>query len=514
MNNERYRYILYFIVAVIVTTIAIQVYWNYKNYLNSKQQLINDVQTSLDKAIDDYYAALAERTTFGIFIKGEEEQNAFDDDGSVTNILRTFDSLRTTSSYFNSDTITKNNKNITVLRGLQIDSMERLQETDHSTLTPFQLENKIDNIKGIKSIHDSIKNIEVLTSKIIVSFSNDTLDLKEVDSLFKVELGRKQIAINYELEFKSAKDKLQTIPSNHSIDKDSIANQINVLTTSSKSTFLPKRSALNIYFNNITLTILKRIFSGIIISVILVLAVISCLFYLLKVIHHQKQLAEIKNDLISNITHEFKTPIATVSAALESMQNFKAIDDKDKANLYINMSKGQLQKLNTMVEKLLETATLDSNELEFNKEEANISQLVETSVNSFKNQHHEKTFVFNQDQNNILAKVDVFHFENAINNILDNAVKYGGDLIEVNIKAQNNHIEIDISDNGTSLKPSDKDRIFDKFYRVPKGNTHDVKGFGIGLFYSKTIIDRHGGSIHLNLSKNKTTFNMKLPYGI
>ena len=123
MNNERYRYILYFIVAVIVTTIAIQVYWNYKNYLNSKQQLINDVQTSLDKAIDDYYAALAERTTFGIFIKGEEEQNAFDDDGSVTNILRTFDSLRTTSSYFNSDTITKNNKNIMVLRGLQIDSM-------------------------------------------------------------------------------------------------------------------------------------------------------------------------------------------------------------------------------------------------------------------------------------------------------------------------------------------------------------------------------------------------------
>ena len=512
MNNERYRYILYFIVAVIVTTIAIQVYWNYNNYINNKQQLVNDVQTSLDKAIDDYYAALAQRTTFGIFIKGEEEKNAFDDNGSVTNLLKKFDSLRTNSENFNSDTLTKNNKNITVLRGLQIDSMEQIQKERLPHLSPFQSKNDLDIRKSTFGVTDSVKNIEVLTSKIIVSFSNDTLDLKEVDSLFKVELNRKQIDINYALVFKSSKDKTQTLRSNDIILKDTIVNQNNILSTSSKSTFLPKQSSLNIYFNNITITILKRILSGIIISTILVLAIISCLFYLLKIINHQKQLAEIKNDLISNITHEFKTPITTVSAALESMQNFKAIEDKDKANQYINMSKGQLQKLNTMVEKLLETATLDSNELKFNREEVNLTNLIEASVNSFKNQHSEKTFIFNKKINNIIVEVDTFHFENAINNILDNAVKYGGDLIEVIIKTQKNHIEIDISDNGNSLKNSDKDRIFDKFYRVPKGNTHDVKGFGIGLFYSKTIIEKHGGSIDLNLSNFKTTFKIKLPY--
>jgi two-component system phosphate regulon sensor histidine kinase PhoR len=230
------------------------------------------------------------------------------------------------------------------------------------------------------------------------------------------------------------------------------------------------------------------------------------------VIKHQKQIAEIKNDLISNITHEFKTPIATISAALESMNNFNAIEDTTKARQYINMSTLQLAKLTNMVEKLLETASLESNKLDISKESTNICELIELAVNSFKNQHPEKTFIFNKDHDTIMAQVDVFHFENAINNILDNAVKYGGDLIEVIIKTKKNHIEIDISDNGNSLKPSDKERIFDKFYRIPKGNTHDVKGFGIGLFYSKTIIDKHGGSIDLNLSNFKTTFTIKLPY--
>jgi two-component system phosphate regulon sensor histidine kinase PhoR len=236
------------------------------------------------------------------------------------------------------------------------------------------------------------------------------------------------------------------------------------------------------------------------------------LFYLLKVINQQKQLAEIKNDLISNITHEFKTPIATISAALEGMSTFNAIDDKNKSRHYINMSAIQLAKLNTMVEKLLETATLDSNELVFSKEEINLSNLIEVSVNSFKNQHPDKTFIFNNESDTNMTELDVFHFENAINNILDNAVKYGGNTIEAAIKSSKNIIEIDISDNGNSLKPSEKDRIFDKFYRVPKGNTHDVKGFGIGLFYSKTIIEKHGGSIHLDLSNNLTTFKIKLPH--
>jgi len=110
------------------------------------------------------------------------------------------------------------------------------------------------------------------------------------------------------------------------------------------------------------------------------------------------------------------------------------------------------------------------------------------------------------------GNVDVFHFENAINNIIDNAIKYGGDSISVRLKQIKNTIEISISDTGNGLTKAHKDKLFEKFYRVPKGNRHDVKGFGIGLYYTKKIIEKHNGTIQLELNKNNTVFKITLPY--
>ena len=249
------------------------------------------------------------------------------------------------------------------------------------------------------------------------------------------------------------------------------------------------------------------------ISSILVLAVISCLFYLLKIIRNQKQLAEVKNDLISNITHEFKTPIATIGVALESISNFNGIDDKEKTKKYINMSSDQLNKLNLMVEKLLETATLDSDNLSLNKELININDLLNSLLNRYSIQFPNKTFNLNLMVENLMAKVDAFHFENAVNNILDNAVKYGGDIISITLLSKGENFDITIADNGNSIDKTNKSRIFEKFYRIPKGNTHDVKGFGIGLYYTKTIVEKHNGSINLDLSNNLTSFKITLPNG-
>jgi len=285
------------------------------------------------------------------------------------------------------------------------------------------------------------------------------------------------------------------------------------LQTDTKSRFLPKGTFLTILFTNTTKAILYRILGGILISTLLVLTVISCLFYLLKIIKHQKQLAEVKNDLISNITHEFKTPIATIGVALESINSFNVIDDKEKTKAYINMSSKQLDKLNIMVEKLLETATLDSDNLELNKESIDIVELLNTLVNRYKIQFPEKEFNTSLKVENLCISVDIFHFENALNNILDNATKYGGAIIFIDLVPKETSIKLLISDNGNTLSKANKDRIFEKFYRVPKGNTHDVKGFGIGLYYTKTIIDKHNGSISLELNKNLTTFKITLPNG-
>ncbi|MFT5243683.1 MAG: signal transduction histidine kinase [Glaciecola sp.] len=339
----------------------------------------------------------------------------------------------------------------------------------------------------------------------------DSLSLRGIDTLLQSELRRKDIGINYTIKYI---DPSTDIDYYNSVEKDiELIDSIQLksfLSTSSKSALLPKNSELSILFSTISNDIFKRIIWGIVISTLLVLAVISCLFYLLQIIKRQKQLAEVKNDLISNITHEFKTPIATIGVALESLQSFNMIDDKEKRKTYLDMSRSQLSKLNTMVEKLLETATLNSDNLELNFDNYNISEVITSIIEKHKFQAKDKSISYDIEAT-VFAHVDIFHFENAINNCIDNAYKYGGDTMHIVVKKDANHIYISISDNGSSLIKADKERVFEKFYRVPKGNTHDVKGFGIGLYYTKEIIEKHSGSIQLDLKPQLTTFKIQLP---
>lgn len=238
---------------------------------------------------------------------------------------------------------------------------------------------------------------------------------------------------------------------------------------------------------------------------------IFSLFYLLKIINQQKELAEIKNDLISNITHEFKTPITTVSTAIEAINTFNAINDKEKTKKYLSISSVQLKKLHLMVEKLLETATLDSEKLLLQKEETNLIDFIQKITTKHQIITKDKTINFSSNLNDLNINIDVFHFENAISNLIDNAIKYGGDTIEVNINTVLNNIEISVVDNGKGIEKHLQEKIFDKFYRVPKGNTHDVKGFGIGLYYTKKIIEKHHGIISLNSNSTQTVFKITLP---
>ena len=511
MNEKRYRWILYVIVTVIVATIAIQIYWNYKNYLNNKQQLINDVQVSLDKAVEDYYANLAERTTVGIFLEGDQQKDALTKGGELDQLFNQIDSIK--GEFKTLDSLKINNiEGITILRGSKLDSMTTIHDELHPTTTPDIFKKRIDSIKS-KTLDFELNDIEMLTSKIVVSITNDSLNVSEVDSLLNEEFKRKQIEVKSKLTFHKSDILHQLTKVKDSISKAESKIGEHSLSAISKSTFLPKGSILELNYSNETFTILKRSLNGILISSILVLAVISCLFYLLKIIRNQKQLAEVKNDLISNITHEFKTPIATIGVALESISNFNGIDDKEKTKKYINISSDQLNKLNLMVEKLLETATLDSDNLSLNKELININDLLNSLLNRYSIQFPNKTFNLNLMVENLMAKVDAFHFENAVNNILDNAVKYGGDIISITLLSKGENFDITIADNGNSIDKTNKSRIFEKFYRIPKGNTHDVKGFGIGLYYTKTIVEKHNGSINLDLSNNLTSFKITLPNG-
>ncbi|MGK0379405.1 MAG: two-component system phosphate regulon sensor histidine kinase PhoR [Patiriisocius sp.] len=314
------------------------------------------------------------------------------------------------------------------------------------------------------------------------------------------EFNRKNIYINFSLFFQNSFGEDQR--------SGYISDTRSYLSTQSSSAFLPKQSFLQINFSNVPETVLKRNIIGILTSLLFVIAITGCLLYLLKVIKNQKQLAEVKNDLISNITHEFKTPLATIGAAMEGIQLFNKDNDIEKTQRYAKVSATQVNKLTIMVEKLLETATLDSENLELNIEETDLVRLLEIATTKEAVSASDKDVSFTTTATSLTYPVDPFHFENALNNLIDNALKYGGDAIEVSITRTKSVIEIIISDNGNELTTTQSKQIFEKFYRVPKGNTHDIKGFGIGLYYTKTIIKKHGGTIDVQVKP--TTFKISL----
>lgn len=491
MKSEKYKGILYFIAVVILATLCIQVYWNYKNYLIGKQQLINDVQSSLDKAVDGYYTDLARTETFSLW----KDSTSF----------RTMDGLRTTR--YHSDTIVKSehldvqlNKipgKISVLRSITADSGDL-------NITIIDSAKRFNGKPFVALVDSMVDPIESLSTKLFFSFREDSLSLKRIDSMLASELHRKNIAIDYGLSYEGIMGLTETLRPE--------AIERSKLTASSQSPYSFHDYRLSIHFSNITFTILKKNLFGILLSFFLVGGVILCLLYLLKIIRHQKQLAEVKNDLISNITHEFKTPIATIGVAMEAIQGFNATGDQAKNLRYAKISQEQVEKLNGMVEKLLETATLDSEKLQLNYETTDLVELLRKASHKEAMEETAKMIDFETSDEAIYKSIDVFHFENAINNIIDNAIKYGGEVISVKIKKEANRIVVAISDNGNSLTEQHKKQIFEKFYRVPKGNTHDVKGFGIGLYYAKKIIEKHGGSIQLHLN-GLTTFKIILPDG-
>jgi len=499
MLERHYKIILYFISTAILATLALQVYWNYKNYQTSKQQLINEVQISLDNAVNNYYTNLAEENMIGFSIS--ELGNTLTKD-SIEILLHEYRSLKRTPETDSNTFIFLNDKSKSKHTAV-------FTETDHKNvdtlLTNINLgKNARREIIQWHFNKDSLfeNNLARLTTRIIFAAKEDTLNLKQLNDLVFEELERKKVTADYRIVFSSEKDNITTY--------GALNLGTPYLKTATKSSFLPENQKIELQFTNVMGTILRKNTLSLLFSFLFVVTIIGCLLYLLKIIKHQKQLAEIKNDLISNITHEFKTPIATIGVAMEGIQSFNDAHDIEKTMRYAKISSEQVSKLNMMVEKLLETATLDSENLQLQLEEVDLVQLLTTIIATETLTEEDKTVSFQSNCGSLFYQIDSFHFENALNNIIDNAIKYGSAPVDVKLENKSSEIIISITDAGNSLTVAQKNQIFEKFFRVPTGNTHNIKGFGIGLYYSKKIIEKHHGSIQVSVKP--TTFTIKLPH--
>ena len=501
MNLKKQHWTLYFITATIVLTIAVQLYWNYNNYLDNKQRVQNEIQSSLDIAIDEYYTDLSKSNFFTIIdydsinIKSSFLKDVWNEDINSSKSKVSISSIKISSDYKgNVSSIPK------ILDSIFITDTIEFEFNDEK-ITPKKLTKYQPEIQKFKINSDSLKFLKGIQS-VAIALNNDEINFTRLDSIFTNQLSKKGIKTPHYLVL---------LEKNIKVGESNKAKDIELsLFSNSKSTFLRPDQNLRAYYKDPTIEALKKSSTGILLSFLLSISVIFCLIYLLKIISTQKELAEIKNDLINNITHEFKTPIATISTAVEAIESFNVIDNKEKTKKYAAISAFQIKKLHVMVEKLLETATLDSESLMLQKEPTNIVDLIAKIAKKFE-LLAKKDIKFTTNIDSKILKIDLFHFENAISNLVDNAIKYGGDSIEINLNSVLNVTEISVADNGKGIDKSQQERIFDKFYRVPKGNTHDVKGFGIGLYYSQKIIGKHNGSINVSSSFDNTIFKLQIP---
>lgn len=338
-----------------------------------------------------------------------------------------------------------------------------------------------------------------LLKKVAFSLTRNELDFDKLMIIFDDELDRKNINAGYGF-WHYVNDSLISEP-----DHDHYA-----LSTFSQSNYLPRNQKLVMKYENASLNILKRGMLDLLISLLITGAVIGSLLYLYRVISEQKELAEIKNDLISNITHEFKTPIATISTAIEGIANFNQANDPVKTAKYLEISNSQLKKLNGMVEKVLETASLDSGDLDVSYEPVELVHFTRQIFERFHVIKGDKKLSLQTDLVQAQRDIDPFHMENAISNLVDNALKYGGNEVILKLSEDADRITWEVVDNGGNIEKGQQERIFEKFYRIPKGNLHDVKGFGIGLYYTKRIVEKHEGDIGLEVSHNSTSFTIQI----
>jgi two-component system phosphate regulon sensor histidine kinase PhoR len=501
MKLKKQHWTLYFITATIVLTIAVQLYWNYNNYSENKQRVQNEIQSSLDIAIDEYYTDLSKSNFFTIIdydsinIKSSFLKDVWNEDINSSKSKVSISSIKISSDYKGDvSSIPK------ILDSIFITDTIEFEFNDEK-ITPKKSTKYQPEVQRLKINYDSLKFQKGIQS-VAIALNNDDINFTRLDSIFTNQLSKKGIKTPHYLVL---------LEKNIKVGESNKAKDIELsLFSNSKSTFLRPDQNLRAYYKDPTIQALKKSSTGILLSLLLSISVIFCLIYLLKIISTQKELAEIKNDLINNITHEFKTPIATISTAVEAIESFNVVDNKEKTKQYAAISAFQLKKLHQMVEKLLETATLDSESLMLQKEPTNIVDLIAKIAKKFK-LLTKKDIKFTTNIDSKILKIDLFHFENAISNLVDNAIKYGGDSIEINLNSVLNVTEISVADNGKGIDKSHQERIFDKFYRVPKGNTHDVKGFGIGLYYSQKIIGKHNGSINVSSSFDNTIFKLQIP---
>jgi signal transduction histidine kinase len=262
--------------------------------------------------------------------------------------------------------------------------------------------------------------------------------------------------------------------------------------------------------------IFKEMLIILLMSVLLVALTVFCFWYIFKTIIQQKKLSELKDDFINNMTHELKTPIATMTVAIEGLQKYNALNDPDKTQRYLQTSRNELTRLNDIVSRVLNVAAFGSDEVKLVKESINVDELINDVIEVEKLKANKPVTIYYENKSDIKTiNADKLHFRNVMVNLIDNAIKYSNEqvLIIITCYKVGSNALFSVKDNGIGIPASHISQVFNKFHRVPTGNVHDVKGTGLGLSYVKYVIEAHSGSVIAESEPNTgSEFIISIPY--
>ncbi len=525
MNKKLFVLLVILMSLSLTGIIFVQVYWIKTSINDKEEQFSRTVTDILDKVASrvekremkeysDRLASLVDSigqpksTQFRNFLFVDRDLNSDEILFYSHGILE--EDYNITSTFFDNIEIgedTTTFKNYTSKRTKAIYKEETGIDGKSYSLTPIQRAEKIGGLSSMERAQwEDVFMEYAKTRPIHKRVSNQELEL-----LLSQELKNRNIDIDYEYgvysqgyptkvrskKFKFSGTKMYKAP----IFKDSEGN-------SNFSLLLTFPSMKKFLFRSImSMALLSLIF-----TLVIMIAYSSAIYQLIK----QKQISEIKSDFINNMTHEFKTPIATINLAVEAIRNPKSIEDKEKVLRYLGMIRDENKRMHAQVENVLRISKLEKNQLDITKDRVDIHDIIGDATahvelivqdrGGYVHQH------LDAERSEVLA--NDMHMTNVIVNILDNAVKYSPESpkIDVHTEVVKNNIIIKIQDQGAGMSKAVLKKVFEKFYREHTGDIHNVKGHGLGLAYVKRIIDDHQGEVYAESEKGKgSTFYIKLP---
>lgn len=524
MNKLFFRILVLLMSLSLIGIILVQVYWFNTSLKNNDEQFKFHVKSVIGTVADK----LEEQEAYSFF----DKYNRYKD--STGKIPQKVDLLE---FYY----IQKNHENNTMtvyssilkeedfditssVFGKKLDSV-KLKSFNSKRVTEVYNSNKIDNSSVQKDMTPDVKiektgSLDVLDKAQFEIFFKDiasTMPLQErvskeaLEKLLKKELVK--YGVNTKFEFGVFSSGLATKVKSDGFVYD--ANNTYTIPIFSDNEG-NNRYQLLVSFPNKKKFLLSDLVGITLLSIIFTLIIIIAYTSALNQLIRQRHISEIKSDFINNMTHEFKTPIATINLALDAIKNPKIIGNQAMVLKYLQMIKDENKRMHAQVENVLRISKLEKKELDISKETVNIQEVIEDAIEHvnliLEDRQGTITKHFQAERTNVL--VNEVHFINVIVNILENAVKYSPNIPKIDIFTENvkEFLIIKIKDNGIGMSKVAQKRVFEKFYREHTGDLHDVKGHGLGLAYVKKIIDDHNGQIYVESEKGKgSTFIIKIP---